>query len=747
MGGASSVVIGYKYSLGMHMILCHGPIDEIQELRVGDRVIWDTPITSSSTISIDKPGLFGGEKKEGGVVGDIDVMFGEETQGKNSYLVSQLGSTVPGFRGVVSLVLKHVYCTAMTAYPKPLAAKVKHIPAKIFNPTKADISGSANPISIIYDLLTNRDYGLGYSSASIDIPSFTTASDTLFTENFGLSTVMANQDSVEKLIANLMSHINGAFYTRNDNGLFAIRLIRDDYNINDLPVFNEDNVISLQEYQRPSYGELVNEIVVVYQPKGSAEKDSVVVQDLAGIQVQQGIVSQTFNYPAIDNADIASRVALRDLRQKSNPVAGLKIIVNREAFNLNIGDVFKFSWTKLGIQTLVFRILNINYGNFDKGEIVISALEDVFGLPAASYIAPQPSLWQDPIIDPQPITIQKVVESSYYDVARSNSAGDLATFDSATAFFRGAAVSPPGAHINFEFHKYQTSGAYLKENESGFCVSATIQNTIAKGVANEMITLVDISGNLSSVKLGTYCYINDEMFSVDSVNIGTSQVILGRAVIDTVPAIHAAGSRVFFFEKFNAKTRQESLASGPHFFRLLSKTGSGTFGINSAATITVPAVGRFDKPYRPGNFNIAGAYFPVYWGGTSITVGWAARNRLQETASLLAYTSSVTTEPGVTYDLQINGEGGGNVISIVNYIPTSFTLDITNDNLQNSPPALRDLIDDLGASVSQNATPRMSDEYSITLDARRELQYNLQQTTHSFHHSGYGLRYGEYYGG
>lgn len=693
MGGGSSIVIGYKYSLGMHMVLCHGPIDEIQEIRAGDRVIWDTPITTSSSINIDKPDLFGGEKKEGGVVGKVDIMMGEETQGKNAYLVSQLGSNVPGFRGVVSLVLNKVYCTAMSAYPKPWAAKAKSIPAKIFNPTKADINGSANPINLVYDLLTNRDYGLGYTSASIDISTFNAASDKLFDENFGLSFTMVSQDSVEKLLISIMSHINAAFYTRNDNGQFAIRLIRDDYNPTTLPVFNEDNIIRLEEFQRPSYAELVNEIVVVYQPKGSSEKDSVVVQDLAGIQVQQGIVSQTFNYPGIDTAEVASRVALRDLRQKSSPVAGLKIIVNRHGFDLSIGDVFKFSWLKLGIQTIIFRIISINYGNFDKGEIIISALEDVFGLPAASYLAPQPSLWTNPVIDPLPITMQKVVESTYYDVARSNTASELATFDSATAFFRGAAISPPGAHINFEFWKRQTSGQYLKENESGFCVSGLISAAITKGNSNITVTLTNISGNLSSVEVGTYCYLNDEMLAVISTNPGANQVVLGRAVIDTVPTIHSIGDRIFFFEKFNAKTRLEQLASGTHNFRFLSKTGSGTFDLNSATTINLTAVARFDRPYRPGNFTIGGTSFGEKVAGTSINFSWNARNRLQETASLLAYSSGVTSEPGIVYDIEIRGETNQVIFSNDNYTASAYIVNTVNDSALTSPAATRDIIE------------------------------------------------------
>ena len=41
MGGRSkSQTVGYRYSLGAHLALCHGPVDAIREIRVDDRTAW-----------------------------------------------------------------------------------------------------------------------------------------------------------------------------------------------------------------------------------------------------------------------------------------------------------------------------------------------------------------------------------------------------------------------------------------------------------------------------------------------------------------------------------------------------------------------------------------------------------------------------------------------------------------------------------------------------------------------------------
>lgn len=118
MGGSSKkVTVGYKYYLGMHMVLCHGPVDKITRIRVDERTAWSGS-RSGGRINILKNDLFGGESREGGISGAVDVLMGEPTQGVNDYLLSQLQNRVPAFRGVVSAVLRQVY-VGLNPYLKP----------------------------------------------------------------------------------------------------------------------------------------------------------------------------------------------------------------------------------------------------------------------------------------------------------------------------------------------------------------------------------------------------------------------------------------------------------------------------------------------------------------------------------------------------------------------------------------------------------------------------------------------------
>ena len=126
MGGSSKkVTVGYKYYLGMHMILCHGPVDRMKWFKVDDRVAWLGSNTGGQ-VNVQAEGLFGGESREGGVSGLVDVEFGKPTQGRNSYLQARLGSEIPAFRGVLGVVLRQCYL-GINPYLKKWAFRAQRI--------------------------------------------------------------------------------------------------------------------------------------------------------------------------------------------------------------------------------------------------------------------------------------------------------------------------------------------------------------------------------------------------------------------------------------------------------------------------------------------------------------------------------------------------------------------------------------------------------------------------------------------
>lgn len=126
MGGSSKkVTVGYKYYLGIHMILSHGPVDKILRIQVDGKDAW-LGDRNSGSIYVNNPDLFGGESREGGVQGTVDFEAGGPGQAKNSYLVSKLGSMIPAFRGVAAVVLRQVY-VGLNPYLKKWSFRLQRI--------------------------------------------------------------------------------------------------------------------------------------------------------------------------------------------------------------------------------------------------------------------------------------------------------------------------------------------------------------------------------------------------------------------------------------------------------------------------------------------------------------------------------------------------------------------------------------------------------------------------------------------
>lgn len=142
----SSSTVGYKYYLGFHLGLCHGPVDAIVRITWADKIAWTGNITASGQAGINRPNLFGGESREGGINGSFDVVMGTTSEAINTYLQSVLGQ-VPAYRGITSFIWKTGNITTnytqddgsiknetnksgyvgTTPYMKPIAIRVKRI--------------------------------------------------------------------------------------------------------------------------------------------------------------------------------------------------------------------------------------------------------------------------------------------------------------------------------------------------------------------------------------------------------------------------------------------------------------------------------------------------------------------------------------------------------------------------------------------------------------------------------------------
>ena len=132
---------GYRYYMSLASGLCRGPLDEMVEIKVGDKTAWEGHKCGAPDF-IDKPDLFGGDDKEGGIRGPFDLFMGEPDQVLPGPQVVQ-GETLPGIResigGLVSqmrgvaVVWFDGLVSAMSPYLKEWKFRVRRSKAKFIS--------------------------------------------------------------------------------------------------------------------------------------------------------------------------------------------------------------------------------------------------------------------------------------------------------------------------------------------------------------------------------------------------------------------------------------------------------------------------------------------------------------------------------------------------------------------------------------------------------------------------------------
>ncbi|GBL46207.1 phage protein [Sulfuriferula multivorans] len=679
---SSSQVVGYKYYLGMHQVYCHGPVDEVSKIRVGEKTVWTGSVTANQQITIAAEDAFGGTKKEGGVSGAVDIAFGAVGQPVNDYLASKLtGTPVPAFRGVLSLVLRQVYLAAMNPYIKPWAIFAKRVPRQWY-PAKAEISGNANPAHIIYDVLTNSQYGMGYNAADLDLASFTSVADTLFAENFGLSILWEGQQSIEDFIGDILQHIDASLYVKTTTGLFTLKLARNDYLVSSLPILSGNNVIRVDRFSQALPGELTGEVVLKYHDRDAGKDASVSVQDIAVIQMQGGqVVSVTRDFKGIPDGTLAAAVAARELSTLSTPLIRASLICNRTVWGLNLGDVFRLQWAPYGVTDIVMRIASIDYGDLTDGQIRIECVQDIFSAAHAVFAAPQPSSWTSPSSAPAACPQRILFEVPYWTLVREvigQFPSLFADLDPLSGLVGASGTRPSGDAYNYELWDRTGAVAYGKKANGSFCPTAVLANSI--GVTDTIINIINPTA-LGDVQIDKWAILGGEMLKVKAV--GTSTVTFARGVLDTVPIAHSAGEIIYFADSRNAIDKTEWSSGEIVNIKLLPTTSLGTLAEAAAPADSITLNARYIRPYPPGKLLINGVAYPATIVG-QLTVDWAHRDRLQQTAYLVEQSEvSIGPEAGTTYTLRIYGDGGTLKRTVTALAGTTYTYLTTDEQTDN----------------------------------------------------------------
>ena len=515
-----------------------------------------------------------------------------------------------------------------------------------------DMPASMNPAHVLYFARTNSDLGRE-PTANINDASLRAAADTLYAEGFGICTTRdPAQESVEEFEGRIAKLIDGSFSRDPITGLWHLDLSRGNYVLGDLPILTDDDVLEFREIPT-TLDNAINSVSITYfDPQLKESITTPPVQARALIQ-DFGTIHQAIEYPEIPTASLAARVALRELRATATPTRAFDLVCTRKPYAWRPNTYFRLKLPKRGIADMVCIVGEKESGGLKSGAIRLKAAQDIYSMPAFSFVENEPGVDTGPSQVPLPITLQAAFEAPYIEVVGTLSRADLAVLP-ADAGYLLAMAADPATSINYKM-MVDSGGGYVETASGDWCPTATV--VAASSWLDTAFTLAG-GTRLDEVVVGSAALWDNEIVRVDAINPTTGAITLGRACADTLPAQHGAGSRIWFYQDSEAVDPTEYSAGEALDIKLLTNTGSQQIDIAVATAMSVGMGGRQVLPYPPANIKINGAYYPASIGTTApITITWAHRDRVLQADQLIDFLEGdIGPEPGVTYTIWLYGE-------------------------------------------------------------------------------------------
>ncbi|WP_064431711.1 phage tail protein [[Haemophilus] ducreyi] len=599
---------------------------------------------------------------------------------------------IPGFRGIVSTVFsgliscynahpkKHSYRLRRNNkgwhggavwYPEKCKIMLRNDTLKISGLTKEQEENvrqihAMNPAHILVECATNKSWGGKKDLSDLDLDSYKKAADTLYEEGFGLCLRYNRQGSIKEFMQQVIDHIGAVQYDNVETGKQAIRLLRNDYNPDDLPTFHYDNgILMVQDDDSSATDTTANQIIVKWRDPVTNREDQAIANNIASVQMH-GVIAKTVEYKGVPTFDLAARLAQRDLEMVASSLTRLKIVFDMRASELKHGDVFKVHLPERGIESAVFRVSAIENGN--EGELIVTCMQDVFGLPAANYSTRQSeSLYIPPDYTAKPIQNSRLFELPYHVYPLVFSEAELAFIKPTDCFVWSLASQPSALAVGYDLLTDVGAG-FTPVAECSFVPSVTLSSDITP----YQTTVSFVSGDeFADLANAGALMIDDEIVKIESVDFKNSIMTIGRGCADTIPQAHKQGTTAWCYLLTTSDTDTKYTANEQIKAKLLTRTQIETLSEDAANVLTLTTQQRQARPYPPANVKVDGVFVDKIADSSAFTLTWAHRDRDIQADQLISHTEDSTAlGKGVSYKIDLMD--GNNIVRSITTDSTTF---------------------------------------------------------------------------
>lgn len=669
------VTIGYKYYIGLDLALGLGPNVVLRKMWAGKYVAWEGTVSGESTFTINQPNLFGGDKRQGGLQGNVTFYDGSFSQSRDPYLATVCDPNVPRYGGVCHAVFKSFYvgtATNLQAFNFELTRVSDTVlPGRGIMPNGLDV----NPIEILYDALTAKWGRLGIDTSLINTASWQAAAQTLYDEENGMSLKLEASNSGKTVSDEVMRQIDGLMYQDPETMSIMIKLLRDDYDINTLPVLDMSIVQDISNFAKTTWDSTFNQCRVTFSNRDKDYEDGVAAaQDFANINFQQRVRSTELSFPGVTVPELASLLASRALGVYSVPLYKCDLKCTRKASTLRPGDVFVLNWEPFGLETMVMRVQKIDLGSLTDGTVTMTVIQDKFAANTMVFAQPEQTGWQPIDRTPRPVVVRKIIETpkfilqasgvtpadnqgALYVFARNPAANSMtfdaeSTTDAFATVYLGLddALYTPCGRLTANYAA--TAGGAARYDTTGFTVDL---------LTDTSVLLSDPTRDNYRDGSGLIVIGNEIMSYAGYTNNGDGSYTLkniSRAFLDTLLEAHTTGDYVFFVPGQDGLSETLFSDTATVTTRLRDNTPTATLDAASALTDAVTLARRAFRPAPPAYMTANGSRTPAgAAAGVAVALAWRERSRLA--TGLVWYDDPTQTpEAGTTYRLEVRINGG-----------------------------------------------------------------------------------------
>lgn len=684
------VITGYDYYIGMQLGLCLGPNVRVRKIWFGKHLAWSGTLTGGSSLTLNRPDLFGGKDKGGGVSGVLNFYDGDVPQTQDPYLAALIGANCPRYNGLAHLVFKGTSGTQGFYWGKSQNIEAVAVEVDCFNNTLGIPDGKhimsngidANPAEILYDMCVTVYGRLGIEASQFDTASFLAAADVLYDEDHFMSLQVSSAAKGSDLIQELLKQVNGVLYQDISTGKFVLGLQRQDYDIYNLPEVDVDNLSDIANYTRNLWSDTVNQVRVLFTNRANnyMKNSPAMWQDTANISATGKVRASQVSHPGCYDGTLAAELAARTGAILSVPLFSCDIKVNRAVGQaLRPNSVFRLSCRRLGINKLIMRVKEVDLGELEAGQCIVSCFQDVYASNVATVGAPVSSAWTPPDTAAADVVDYALIGTPYYFVRQADtplvgttesdgliwalprkpSAGSLtfSAFTSEDSFatnvvfadnveYAGAALLESSYADSVAFtdgFDNSGTGLIIYDLDGGFIPETSTDVAIQ----SEGLNLMLIGGEIMAYR------------TVTSLGAGRYRLTnIRRALFDTTFESHAADAAVFFLSSADGISDSKYGQDYTGDVRFTDVTTSSSFDIEDASDIAFSMDKRTFRPSPPSYLTIGGTRQPAtVTNSTSPAIAFRARNRLTDNVAFYDDAAS-TAEAGTDYVLRWRVDGG-----------------------------------------------------------------------------------------